>query len=140
MLSFEFEPPNESTCECCGGRSTSLTRFVYRDGDAHAIYYAQFSDKHPEHTVIATISVGEWGEGATPENRVAFAFEIRPTESEYQVGLLDAQSSPWRNAKIIGRTLNRSEALLHPMLNEVFHIADHMVTDDPILRSYLSGT
>ncbi|WP_227818339.1 hypothetical protein [Nitrogeniibacter aestuarii] len=140
MLSFEFEPPTESTCTCCGGHSTALTRFVYRDGDAYAIYYARFSANHPEHTVIATVSVGDWGEGATPGNRVAFAFEIRSSESEYQVSLIDAEFSPWRDAKVIGRTLDRSEALVHPMVKEVFHIADHMVTDDPVIQGYLNGT
>src|SRR5216684_6398345 len=108
MLTIEFEPPEESDpCECCGGRTTSLTRFVYRDGDAHAIYYARFSNNHSERVVVATISLGEWGEGTTPKQRVAFALKLRCGEKEYQVGLIDAEHSPWREAKIIGRTLNR---------------------------------
>jgi hypothetical protein len=140
MLTIEFEPPKESEpCECCGGRTTSLTRFVYRDGDAHAIYYARFSNNHSEHVVVATISIGEWGEGETPEDRVAFALELRNGKSEYQVGLIDAEFSPWRNSKIIGRTLNRSEALAHPLVNEAFHITDHMVTEDPEIRGYLNA-
>jgi hypothetical protein len=140
MLTVEFEPPSESApCECCGGRTTALTRFVHRDGEAHAIYYARFSDNHPERIVVATISLGEWGDDTTPEQRVAFAVEIRSTEGEYQVGLIDGKDSPWREAKIIGRTLDRSEALYHPLLKEAFHIADHIVIEDAPIHEYLNA-
>lgn len=140
MLSFEFEPPNESgTCPCCGGRTTALTRYVFKDGDAYAIYYVRFSNNHPEHSAVATISLGEWGEGSTPEQRVAFAFELRTTNKEYQVGIIDSAQSPWCEAKTIGRTLDRTEALKHPLLPEVFHITDHMVVEDKELNEYLNA-
>ena len=141
MLTIEFEPANKSApCECCGGQTTSLTRFVYRDGNAYAIYYATFSDSHPDRVVVATVSLGEWGEDATPEQRVAFAMELRSTASEYQVGLIDATRSPWREAEVIGRKLDREEALAHPWVREAFHVADHMVAEDEPIRSYLNGS
>ena len=140
MLTIEFEPPQESEpCECCGGRTTALTRFVYRDGDAHSIYYARFSNNHPERVVLATVSIGEWGENSTPEQRVAFALKLNSSDGEYQVGLLDAQDSPWRDARVIGRTLNRDEALKHPLVKEAFHVTDHMVVDDLPIHEYLNG-
>lgn len=38
MLTIEFQPPQESEpCNCCGGRTTRLTRFVHRDGDGNAL-------------------------------------------------------------------------------------------------------
>jgi hypothetical protein len=55
------------------------------------------------------------------------------------VEVLDAAQSPWFEAKIIGRTLNRAEALKHPLLPEVFHITDHMVVEDKPLKAYLDG-
>ena len=138
MLSFEFNAPTESEpCSCCGGKTTSLTRYVYKDGDAHAIYYARFSDNHPKRTVLATVSLGEWGEEANPEQRVAFALQLRSTSSEYEVEVLDSAQSPWHEATIIGRTLDRAEAMKHPLLSEVFHITDHMVTEDKPLKTYL---
>lgn len=140
MLTIEFEPPSESEpCECCGGQTTSLTRYVHRDGDAYAIYYAKFSNNHPERSVVATISLGEWGEGSSPEQRVAFALEIRSNDHEYQISLIDAVLSPWKEAKFIGRTLNREEALKHPLVKEVFNITDQIVTEDIPLREYLEG-
>jgi hypothetical protein len=140
MLTFELEPPNESApCKCCGGKTTSLTRFVRKDGDAYAVYYARFSDNHPNRPVVATVSLGEWGGDSKPEQRVAFALEIRSTDEQYSVGVLDADQSPWHESEFLGRTLNREEALAHPLINVVFHITDHMVVEDLPLKRYLDS-
>lgn len=51
--------------------------------------------------------------------------------------IIDSEESPWRNWEILGRILDRSDALDHPLIDEVFHIADHMVSEDMELRNYL---
>jgi hypothetical protein len=140
MLTIDFEPPAQSEpCECCGGRTTSLTRFVHSDGNAFAIYYARFSENHAERVVVATVSIGEWGEDSTPEQRCAFVLRLWPDCEHHNVTVLDAADSPWRDATLIGRTLDRVEAMAHPRLQDVFHIADHMVLEDAPLRDYLEG-
>lgn len=140
MLSFEFNPPNDSEpCSCCGGKTTSLTRFVYKDGDAHAVYYIRYSDNHPDRIALATVSLGEWGENATPAQRVAFALQLRSAPEQFEVEVLNSAQSPWCEAKTIGRTLDRAETLKHPFLAEVFHITDHMVIEDHLLKNYLEG-
>lgn len=97
MIRIECEEPTQSgPCDCCGGTTTSLTRFVYEDDDAHAIYYARFSDNHPDRVVVATISLGEWWED-TSDQRVAFAVRIWSDGSNYNVSLIDAVESPWRD-------------------------------------------
>lgn len=127
------------SCPCCGGRTTCLTRFVYSDGDAHAVYYAAFSDKHRDRIVSVMLSLGEWGEGSTPKDRVAFALRIRFAKSECQVMVIDAEQSLWHDAEFLGRMLSRKQALRHPWIQEVFHITDHIVTEDPDVRDYLDG-
>ena len=139
MLTFEFEEPRSTKCECCGGVTTSLTRFVYEDGDAYAVYYARFGVVHEPRVVEAVVSIGEWGEGSGPWDRVAFPFRLRATEAEYQVTVVDAAESPWEGTELLGRMLDRAEALRHERLEEVFHISDHMVRDDIPLREYLDG-
>jgi hypothetical protein len=139
MLTFEFEEPNRSRCDCCGGVTVSLTRFVYEDGDAHAIYYARFGEQHEPRVVEAVVSVGEWGEGAGPWDRVAFALRLPAAESEYQVTVVDAAESPWQGVGLLGRMLDREEALAHERLAEIFHVTDHMVVDDQAIREHLDG-
>jgi hypothetical protein len=139
-LSIELEPPHESgPCECCGGRTTSLTRFVYKDGDAHAVYYARFSNNHPARHVKAAVSIGEWGEGSNPDQRTAFALELRAGPENYEVHLCDASASPWRGSKILGPMLDREAALAHPLIEDVFHITDHAFREDLPLKAYLDS-
>ncbi|MBB6251505.1 hypothetical protein [Nitrospirillum iridis] len=140
MLTFEFEEPQESVCDCCGNVSVRLTRFVYRDGDAYAVCYAQFTKDHPEKRLSGIISLGEWGDDVPPEDRVAFPFQIWTDKHNFQVGLVNANSSPWRHVTLMGRILDRDEALKHPWLSEVFHITDHMVADDPQITGFFGAT
>lgn len=137
MLEFEFPEAETSTCECCGGVTTRLTRFVTRDDKAFAIYYAAFSGGHPENRIVGLVSFGEWWiDDHVPESRVAFAFELWDDEDEYKVGIIDVADSPWADVDIIGRKLTRAEALEHPNVNDVFHITDHMTSDYPAIKEF----
>ena len=136
MIEIEFEPPDTYMCDCCGKETVRLTRFVLDDGNAHAVYYAQYSKAHDPNGVSGIVGLGEWGEGAQPSDRVAFPFQIWVTDDNYNVGLVDAEDSPWSDATFIGRILNRDEALAHPLCKEAFHITDHMVADDPEIVAF----
>lgn len=53
--------------------------------------------------------------------------------------IVDAAKSPWKDADIVGKILDREEALAHDWIKEVFHITDHMVVEDEALKAYLNG-
>ncbi len=131
MIQIEFEEPAESKCECCGNTTVRLTRFVYQNDSAFAVYYAQFTKAHKEKRMSGIIGLGEWGDDDIgPEARLAFPFQIWLDGENYQVGLVNAEDSPWSHVTFLGRILDREEALAHPWINDVFHITDHMVADD----------
>ena len=141
MLELEFDEPLFFTCECCGGRTTRLTRFVSRDGSAYAVYYASFSDKHSDRTAKVIVSIGGWGgwEGdEPPPDRAAFAMEIRSGAENYEVMVTSAADSPWADSKILGVMLDRDQALAHPWIKEAFHVTDHIVLEDQPLKQYLN--
>lgn len=75
MIEIEFPDAEISKCECCGGTTTRLTRFVTQDGDAFAFYYAAFSEKHPENGVIGVISIGECGMVLIPSRVTLLPFD-----------------------------------------------------------------
>lgn len=140
MIEIEFEEPVLEICECCGNTTIRLTRFVYQDNSAFAVYYAKFTESHKERKLSGLIGLGEWGDDEVgPESRVAFPFQIWTAGEKYQVGLVNAEDSPWRHVSIMGRILSREEALSHAWLKDVFHITDHMVTDDEIIVNYFNG-
>lgn len=130
MIEIEFEKPNVYKCECCGNEIKKLTRFVYKNDDAHAVYYAQFTKGHEDKIVYGIISLGEWGEDGEPKDRVAFPFKIRTNKNDYLVELMDKEDSPWKGVELLGQILNRKESLKHEWVKEIFHITDHIVSED----------
>jgi hypothetical protein len=114
-----------------------VTRFVYRDGDAYAVYYAAFSDNHPDRVVSMVVSLGEWADDARPDQRTAFALLLRSGPENYEVTVVDGETSPWHGATILGRFLSRAGALSHPWLKEVFHVADHVCEADAVVKGFL---
>jgi hypothetical protein len=139
MIHLDLEPPTEHRCDCCGGVTVSLTRFVQGEEETLGAYYARFGRDHPDRVVEALVSIGPWGEGTGPWDRVAFPLRVWVDGDQYQVGLVDAAESPWGDVQIFGRILDRAEALEDVRVKEVFHIADHMVVEDPPLHDYLNG-
>ncbi len=134
MIEIETcEPHFSDPCDCCGGRTVSLTRFVTEEGGAFAIYYIRFSETHADRPALATVSIGDWGESASSDQRHAFAMELAPEG----IRVIDASESPWNETQLIGRTLDRDEALVHPRIKDVFHITDHMYLEDPEFKAYL---
>ncbi len=135
MIRIEFEEPNIEICKCCNNEIVKLTRFVHKDEDAFAIYYLKFTKGHEDKLVTGIISIGDWGTDDEPKNRFAFPFRIWVDETDYQVGLMDREESPWKQ-DLLGSILDRKEALEHPWIDEVFHITDHIVTEDKIVIEY----
>jgi hypothetical protein len=138
MLKVDCEPPVLDTCSCCGKPGTRLTRFVYREGDAYAIYYAAFSEQHPPSYVDVLVGVGDWAEDALSTSHVSFYLRICSTPAQFEVTVCDDSESPWGEIPFVGRTLSRKEALAHAELPEIFQITDYMVTKDAPVVEYLS--
>jgi hypothetical protein len=115
-----------------------LTRFVYNGGDAHAVYYAAYTDGHPERELSGLLGLGEWGEDGSPSDRVAFPFLIWADQENFNVTLVDATESPWSHVTLLGRIVDRAEALEHRWIKDVFHITDHMVRDDKVIADFFA--
>ena len=139
MITIESEEPHESRCECCCSKMFRVTGFVYKDGDAFAVYYAQFAYAHGERRVNGIIALGNWSEAGSREDRVSFPLQIWEDESNLNVSLVNADESPWSHVAVLGRILDREQALRHEWLQEVFHVTEHMTSEDPEIRKYFSA-
>src|SRR3569623_1594425 len=136
MDTIEFEEPTYSTCDCCGEQTKHLVRFVARDDVEFAVYFADFSPGHDFVSVM--VCYGDWGEGASSYNRIAFPFRIWKSEESYQVGWVDAADAAY-NYEILGRVVDRSEALGHALKPEVFALSDHIVECDRPVIDFLTA-
>jgi hypothetical protein len=81
----------------------------------------------------------EWWEGSEPSDRVAFPMVLWQNSHNYAVTLVDRCDSPWKDVVIIGRVLDRSEALVHPRLHDVYHVTDHIFQEDPEIRAFFAA-
>ncbi|MBW8724824.1 MAG: hypothetical protein JF625_06670 [Inquilinus limosus] len=138
VYEIEFVEPILTSCDCCGLPSTRLVRFVARDGEAFAIYRAILTrgPRHPRAEMI--VGLGDWDEAASPEDRVAFAFQLWSDDSQCNIGIVGPEQTAWSSG-VLGRILAREEALRHPRLKDVFDLSDHIVGHDRPLADYLDG-
>ena len=66
------------------------------------------------------------------------SLRVWPTEQEFQMQVLEADESPWRESGVLGLVLDRDEVLIHPLKEWFFHAADHVVQDDTRVRAHLT--
>ena len=138
MIEIEFEEPQEMKCDCCGGTTTKLVRYVSQDNEAFAVYLASFTPKHEEKLVHIIIGLGTWGEDAPPSERTAFVLKLWQNEKQWNVTILDKDESAWGSVEFLGKILNRKEALCHPWIKDIYHITDHITMEDKPIIEYFS--
>ncbi len=80
--------------------------------------------------------MGEWDEGSGYGDRRAVGINVWATEDQYQMAILDPNASPWSGSRVIGPMMARGEALGHPELRTYFHIAEHVIAQDPVVSSF----
>lgn len=134
------EAAEAAPCECCGAASRTAHGFVFRDGDAYAVYYAGWSDRHPERGVTMAIAVGEWAEDSSPNDRVSIGVCATATPTSINFRALSADESPWSDTPLLGKMLERVQALAHPAWREVLRVAEHVVRDDARIDHFLHGS
>jgi hypothetical protein len=120
------DPVKESPCPACGGTSRLLHGYVYDDEDAHGIYFLDWCDGDHQHRIAwLTVGLGAFGDGTDASDRSSFCIEWRAEG----MGLAEAPARD--RPELLGAFLPRDVALNVPNLDHLWHVADHIVTDDP---------
>ncbi len=132
------ENKNASTCHCCGKKSCVGHGFVYKNDDAYAVYYAGWSDAHFDKKVSVALAIGEWDDDSTVDDRTCFGVEASEGKDEILFRVIEPAESPWSDTDLLGPMLGRDQALSHPLLKEVFVIAENVLRDHIALREYLA--
>ena len=127
-----------SICHCCGQESCTGHGFLYKDDDAHAVYYVAWSNTHAKRKVSFAIAVGEWDDESTSDDHTCFGLEAYESEERILFRIIEPVESPWADTDLLGKMLSRKESLVHPLLKEVFVIAEHIVRNHTAVREYLS--
>jgi hypothetical protein len=138
-ISIELGNVSVSECECCGKRSHTMRGFVSDDGAAYAVYFAGYTEGHREIMATLVVSLGAWCEGSTPDERECVVMKVRNHRGKIEMMVVGVADCPWDDLQILGRMLERREALESPTIADFFHVADHVIERDHRLRAYLIG-
>ncbi len=136
-LTFEFEEPRQEECSCCGAPRLVLVRFVYRGGDAYAVYKAWLSLGGHERVADMLVVFGEWGDDGSIDDRVEFRLNLWCSEDHWNVSVADHAPATAQSGQL-GKQLDREEALTHPWIQDVFDLSDEIVLHDQPLIDYLT--
>ena len=127
-LSLETDPEIETKpCLGCGGVTKTVRGFVYRDGDAYALYFAQMSPGHPDRGLALDIAISDWDEGAG-DDYLRVGLWVRPTPDEISMSVAEYPGWPWKQSDAtFGRLMDRDEALTSSSLSAYYEVADFVV-------------
>lgn len=136
-MSFSFDGDPQvrgARCETCGDPHDTVTGFVLRDGDAHAVYFATWYPHQQEAYIDVVLGTFE-DDG---HDRVTFGCRIghvdsqrAPAASLVQAGRTLSDSPEW------GQRLERSAALGHPRLDDFWEVVDWLVLNDATLHEHV---
>lgn len=121
-------------CVGCGRPYEQVVAFVYRDGDAYAIYHAQCHDHGDGSAPTAWLDIvlGGWEEPDFPDH-VTFSVRVDANGA----GIVDAPVAVSGTAAYDGRKLQREEAFAHSKIGEVWTVVDFIVVEDPTVSTYV---
>jgi hypothetical protein len=121
---LSVEPGVESVgvCECCRHETRAFRGFVFNHEGAFAVYFATYSDSHPELGVSMVVILRGWGEGADTSTKSCVALKWQDTETGPGCAVVDGAS--WVDESAFGRLLSRSDALASGLANEAFAVSD----------------
>jgi hypothetical protein len=133
------EDKQSSVCQCCERESSVGHGFVYKDGDAYAIYSAAWSTMHSQPKISFALAIGDWDDdGKRKESTVCFGVETLDGGDKILFQIIDPSQSPWPDSELLGRMLSRENSLKHASLEEVFAIVENLLHCHPAIRDYLS--
>ena len=139
MDRIDFEPPTRTRCDCCPGITTHLTRFVSNADGVFASYLVKFTDAHPGEANVA-IAIGDWSDTPGAEDRRdAFAFRLGRIGTDFNMAVVDAGASPFRDMAVLGRKLSRDDALAHPYLAQAHVISGAVIEHDAAVQGFFGA-
>jgi hypothetical protein len=98
-----------------------------------AIYFVDWCEQHEEpRCAFLTLGIGDWDEGSSPADRRSVCVQVRPEG-------MSLRKQPARDRpEFFGRFLPREAALPLADSLDLWHLADHIVLDDPQVASVMS--
>ena len=135
-LTLETGATQSAQCTSCGQSAVRSSGFVYRDGDAHAIYHVAAHGGASPHGDLG-IGIGTWeGEDAVAAHS-AF-LEISATDDDIRFTFADPEGSTWTDSTLLANRLAADDARASPLREQFIAVAELVATVDPAVVHVLS--
>ena len=132
--SITVEPDGQSggLCDCCRTESRTIWGYAYLDGAAVASYHVRWTVGVPltGHPALFDLSLGPWGEGSEPAQRVAVRAWHFDEDGTTGIMLGDATEAPSLRAGLVGRGARRDEVQGTPLAALAFAVIDAIFLHD----------
>jgi hypothetical protein len=120
------DPVKENPCQTCSGTNRLPHGYVYDDEYAHGLYFLEWCDgQHMVKAAFLTIRIGAFSEGTSGADRNSVCIEWR------REGMRLTDEPARDRPELLGAFLLREAALTMPHINQLWHVADHIVLNDP---------
>ena len=131
-LTVEKLDESSGLCECCGSTSRSVWGLVHRGNKAVAAYWMHWTVGHlEENGANLDLVIGEWGDGASAEERAVVALEHRQeADGSPALMVIDSAERPVARSNLAKTALSRADVIGSPLADQVFAITDAIYSQD----------
>ncbi len=113
-----------------GGRSHTVHGFLYREGDAYAVYHALLQREHPSTVVDLALTFGSWDEEATASDRTRVGIRTWPDEDELKLHIATVEECLLGRLGDFRTVADRSDVLGTPTERDAMLAAEFVVAQD----------
>ena len=93
-------------CACCGNASRCVWGYAIVEARCVAAYYVHWTLGHvAEHGAAIDLIIGEWGDGASAEDRGAVSLVYRLVDGGPMLMIGDANTRPIARSDLVGKAL-----------------------------------
>ena len=132
-ITIDYQVVDE-TCNHCHDTFQTTRGAVYDDSRGFGLYLAALHACHSGRVAHLVVAVRQGYQ--TFRETCSVAMQITPTETDFQMAVVNAEDSLWISEPYLGRIMNREEALGSPLIQNFFQIADRIVEDNPKIGEY----
>jgi len=139
-MALAIEPAPEMrphVCADCGRSFASVHGFIYRDGNAYAVYHALLQTEHPFTVADLALSFGSWDEDAVGADRTRVGVRVWPQEGELNMYINDPEESGWGSSETFGQMAKRDNVLGTRREDVALRTAAFVVDNDDRIRGHL---
>jgi hypothetical protein len=139
VLTVEVGRESQYTYDRCGRTAVTTAGFVYRDGDAYAIYHSTLHRHDAVSGADIAIGIGTWETDSAVAEVSAF-LAAWPEGDEIKFGFVDPASSVWANTRLLQNQLTADEARTSASRGDLLRVAEGVVRQDLAVARHLGAS